>query len=166
MSVIAIYPGTFDPITYGHLDIAQRAARLFDTLILAVAANPGKQPLFTLQERVTLAQHCASELTNVQVSGFSNLMADFARSQGASVLVRGLRAVADFEFEMQLAHMNRHLLPELESVFFMPSQQWSFISSTLVKEVVRHQGDVAHFLPPVAHRALQEKIHGADKSAI
>lgn len=158
MSRIAIYPGTFDPVTHGHLDIICRAMGIFDQLIVAVAANPGKKPLFSLAERVMLAQKCTAELSNVQVIGFSNLVVDFARSQGATVLIRGLRAMADFEYEMQLAHMNRHLMPELESVFLMPSQQWFFISSSLVKEVACHQGEVKHFLPPLVHQALLEKL--------
>ena len=124
----AIYPGTFDPITNGHIDIVTRATQMFDHVILAI------------------------------VVGFSDLMANFARNQHATVLIRGLRAVADFEYEMQLAHMNRHLMPELESVFLMPSKEWSFISSSLVKEVARHQGDVTHFLPENVHQALMAKL--------
>ena len=143
----AIYPGTFDPITNGHIDIVTRATQMFDHVILAIAASPSKKPMFTLEERVELAQQATAHLGNVEVVGFSDLMANFARNQHATVLIRGLRAVADFEYEMLLAHMNRHLMPELESVFLMPSKEWSFISSSLVKEVARHQGDVTHFLP-------------------
>lgn len=154
----AIYPGTFDPITNGHLDIITRAAEMFDTVIMAIAASPSKKPMFSLEERVALAQAATAHLPQVEVVGFSDLMANFARTQNASVLIRGLRAVADFEYEMQLAHMNRHLMPELESVFLMPSKEWSFISSSLVKEVARHQGDVAHFLPAQVHQALLEKL--------
>lgn len=158
MSTKAIYPGTFDPITNGHLDIITRAACMFDKVILAIAASPSKKPMFDLNERVTLATDAISHLTNVEVVGFSDLMANFARAQQANILIRGLRAVADFEYEMQLAHMNRHLMPELESVFLMPSKEWSFISSTLVKEVARHHGDVTHFLPVNVHQALMEKL--------
>lgn len=158
MSTKAIYPGTFDPITNGHIDIVTRAASMFTEVVLAIAASPSKKPMFNLEERVALAQSATAHLPNVTVVGFSDLMANFARAQQANILIRGLRAVADFEYEMQLAHMNRHLMPELESVFLMPSKEWSFISSSLVKEVARHQGDVAHFLPPNVHQALLEKL--------
>lgn len=158
MSTKAIYPGTFDPFTNGHLDIVTRACAMFDHVLLAIAASPGKKPMFDLDERVALAQQAISHLPNVEVVGFSDLMANFARAQQANILIRGLRAVADFEYEMQLAHMNRHLMPELESVFLMPSKEWSFISSSLVKEVARHEGDVAHFLPPVVYQALMKKL--------
>lgn len=158
MTTRAIYPGTFDPITNGHLDIVTRAATMFDTLILAIANSPHKKTMFTLEERVQLAQAVTAHLPNVQVIGFSDLMANFAKTQQANVLVRGLRTAADFEYEMQLAHMNRHLMPELESVFLMPSKEWSFISSSLVKEVARHAGDVTHFLPGCVHQALLEKL--------
>ncbi|EPN9528762.1 pantetheine-phosphate adenylyltransferase [Cronobacter malonaticus] len=158
MTTRAIYPGTFDPITNGHLDIITRAASMFDELILAVAASPHKKTMFSLDERVALAQQAAAHLQNVSVTGFSDLMANFALAQQANVLVRGLRTAGDFEYEMQLAHMNRHLMPTLESVFLMPSKEWSFISSSLVKEVARHQGDVSHFLPAHVHQALLEKL--------
>ncbi|MCI1897587.1 MAG: pantetheine-phosphate adenylyltransferase [Enterobacter sp.] len=158
MSTKAIYPGTFDPITNGHIDITTRAASMFDKVILAIAASPGKKPMFSLDERVALASAALAHLPNVEVMGFSDLMANFARTQQANILIRGLRAVADFEYEMQLAHMNRHLMPELESVFLMPSKEWSFISSSLVKEVARHAGDVTHFLPAHVHQALMDKL--------
>ena len=158
MTTRAIYPGTFDPITNGHLDIITRAASMFDELILAVAASPHKKTMFSLDERVALAQQAAAHLQNVSVTGFSDLMANFAQAQQANVLVRGLRTAGDFEYEMQLAHMNRHLMPTLESVFLMPSKEWSFISSSLVKEVARHPGDVYHFLPAHVHQALLEKL--------
>lgn len=158
MSTKAIYPGTFDPITNGHLDIVTRASAMFDKVLLAIAASPSKKPMFSLDERVALARDALSHLPNVEVVGFSDLMANFARAQQANILIRGLRAVADFEYEMQLAHMNRHLMPELESVFLMPSKEWSFISSSLVKEVARHDGDVAHFLPPAVYQALMDKL--------
>lgn len=155
----AIYPGTFDPITNGHLDIVSRAAGMFESVIIAIAASPHKNTLFTLDERVALAREATAHISNVEVTGFSDLMANFARKQQANVLVRGLRAVADFEYEMQLAHMNRHLMPELESVFLMPTKEWSFISSSLVKEVARHHGDVSHFLPEHVRTALLAKLN-------
>jgi len=158
MTTKAIYPGTFDPITNGHIDIVTRAASMFDQVVMAIAASPSKKPMFTLDERVALAQQAVAHLSNVEVVGFSDLMANFARDQQANILIRGLRAVADFEYEMQLAHMNRHLMPTLESVFLMPSKEWSFISSSLVKEVARHAGDVTHFLPTHVHQALMEKL--------
>ncbi|WP_318357138.1 pantetheine-phosphate adenylyltransferase [Enterobacter sp.] len=158
MTTKAIYPGTFDPITNGHIDIVTRAASMFDQVVMAIAASPSKKPMFTLDERVALAQQAVAHLSNVEVVGFSDLMANFARDQQANILIRGLRAVADFEYEMQLAHMNRHLMPTLESVFLMPSKEWSFISSSLVKEVARHAGDVTHFLPAHVNQALMEKL--------
>lgn len=158
MTTKAIYPGTFDPVTLGHLDIVTRAALMFDQVILAVAASPGKKPMFSLDERVALASEVVRHLPNVNVVGFSDLMANFAREQQANVLVRGLRAVSDFEYEMQLAQMNRHLLPTLESVFLMPSEGFSFVSSSLVKEVTRHGGDVTAFLPASVHQALLAKL--------
>lgn len=158
MTTKAIYPGTFDPITNGHVDIITRAACMFDKVIMAIAASPGKKPLFSLDERVEMARQATAHLANVEVVGFSDLMANFARDQQANILIRGLRAVADFEYEMQLAQMNRHLMPDLESVFLMPSKEWSFISSSLVKEVARHHGDVTHFLPAHVHQALLAKL--------
>lgn len=158
MSTKAIYPGTFDPMTNGHLDLVTRAALIFDHVILAIAASPSKKPLFSLDERVALATAAISHLNNVEVIGFSDLMATFAKDHNATVLVRGLRAVSDFEYEMQLANMNRHLMPTLESVFMMPSKEWSFISSSLVKEVARHGGDIKPFLPENITQALLKKI--------
>lgn len=154
----AIYPGTFDPITNGHIDIITRAAGMFEHVILAVAASPSKNTLFTLEERVEHAKASLSFLDNVDVMGFSDLMANFAKAQQANILIRGLRTAGDFEYEMQLAHMNRHLMPELESVYLMPSKEWSFVSSSLVKEVARHHGDVTHFLPKKVCQALLERI--------
>lgn len=158
MSTKAIYPGTFDPMTNGHLDILSRAALMFDHIVLAIAASPSKKPMFTLDERVDLARQVVTHLPNVEVVGFSDLMANFAREQQANVLVRGLRAVSDFEYELQLAHMNRHLLPTLESVFLMPSEEYSFVSSSLMKEVARHGGDVKAFLPEPVYQALLAKL--------
>ncbi len=158
MNTRAIYPGTFDPVTNGHIDIITRAAGMFGTLIVAIAASPSKKPMFNLEERVEMVRQATQHLNNVEITGFSDLMANFARDQNARVLVRGVRAVADFEYEMQLAHMNRHLMPGLESVFLMPSKEWSFVSSSLVKEVARHQGDVSHFLPEPVLKALLKRI--------
>ena len=142
MSVIAVYPGTFDPITNGHTDLVQRALKLFDGVIVAIAANPAKTPLFDLSQRVDMANDVLSGFENVEVCGFSGLLVDFARQRGASVLLRGLRAVSDFEYEMQLASMNRHLADDLETVFMTPSEETAFISSSLVKEIALHGGDV------------------------
>ena len=159
MQTRAIYPGTFDPITNGHADLIERAARMFDEVIVAIAANPSKQPLFTLDERVRLITTVTQDLDNVTVVGFTGLLAEFARQQQATILIRGLRAVADFEYEFQLANMNRRLNPDLESVFLTPSEETSFISSTLVKEVALHHGDVGQFCDPVVKDALEQKLH-------
>ena len=158
MQTKAIYPGTFDPLTNGHTDLVIRAARLFDEVILAIAANPSKQPMFSLAERVALAEQVFAGLPNVKVVGFSGLLAEFARQQQAQVLWRGVRAVADFEYEFQLASMNRQLNPQLDSLFMTPSEKNMFISSTLVKEVARHGGDVSPFVAVPVLQALQEKF--------
>ncbi|SFB78420.1 pantetheine-phosphate adenylyltransferase [Pseudoalteromonas denitrificans] len=160
MKVRAIYPGTFDPLTNGHTDLIERAAKMFDHVIVAIAFNPNKKPFFTLEQRVKLTKKILSHLKNVEVIGFSGLLADLAVQQNANILVRGLRAVSDFEYEFQLANMNRRLNPNLESVFLTPSEENSFISSTLVKEVALHQGDVSQFVNPLVATALQEKLHG------
>ena len=154
----AIYPGTFDPITNGHHDLIERAAALFPQVVVGIAESPSKKPLFSLQERVILAQQVTEKLENVSVVGFSGLLVNFAKEQGATVLVRGLRAVSDFEYEFQLANMNRRLFPELESVFLTPAEENSFISSTLVKEVALHGGDVTGFTDPRVAEALQQKF--------
>jgi pantetheine-phosphate adenylyltransferase len=146
MSVIAVYPGTFDPITNGHSDLVQRAAGLFDRVIVAIAANPGKTPLFGLQQRVSMAEQVLSRFDNVEVCGFSELLVHFVKSKNAKVILRGLRAVSDFEYEMQLASMNRHLEHSLETVFMTPSEETSFISASLVKEIALHGGDVSPFV--------------------
>ena len=160
MHTRAIYPGTFDPITNGHADLIERASRMFDEVIVGIAANPSKKPLFTLEERVSLISAVTSELDNVTVIGFSGLLAEFARTENATILIRGLRAVADFEYEFQLANMNRRLNPDLESVFLTPSEENSFISSTLVKEVALHHGDVGQFCHPAVKVALEKRLHG------
>ncbi len=150
----ALYPGTFDPITNGHIDLVQRAAKLFDTVIVAIAASSKKNPKFSLEKRIELAEQVLSDCPNVIVKGFDILLIDFARQQNATVLIRGLRAVSDFEYEFQLASMNRHLAPDLESVFLMPADEYSFISSSLVKEVAALGGDVSNFVHPIVFKAL------------
>jgi pantetheine-phosphate adenylyltransferase len=158
MSQRVIYPGTFDPITNGHSDLIERAARLFGEVIVGVAASPSKRPLFDLDERVALAREITAHLPNVSVVGFSGLLVDFAKAHGATVLVRGLRAVSDFEYEFQLANMNRRLMPELESVFLTPAEENSFISSTLVKEVALHGGNIAQFVDARVASAIAAKL--------
>ncbi|KJF90888.1 pantetheine-phosphate adenylyltransferase [Photobacterium leiognathi] len=158
MTTRVIYPGTFDPITNGHLDLIERAAAMFDHVIVGVAFNPSKKPLFDLNERVELAGKITKHLDNVEIVGFSGLLVDFAKEHNANILVRGLRAVSDFEYEFQLANMNRRLMPELETVFLTPAEENSFISSTIVKEVALHKGDVSQFVDPLITTALLEKL--------
>lgn len=146
MSVIAVYPGTFDPVTNGHTDLVERASRLFDKVIVAIAANSSKTPLFDLQHRVTMAETVLGHLPNIEVCGFAELLVDFARIKQANVILRGLRVVSDFEYEMQLASMNRHLASDIETLFLTPAEQCSFISSTLVKEIAQLGGDVSEFV--------------------
>lgn len=152
-----VYPGTFDPITNGHIDLVQRASKLFDFVVVAVAASPKKKPLFTLDERVQQCAEVLASLNNVTVCGFSGLLADFVRDQGANGIVRGLRAVSDFEYEFQLANMNRALAPEMESLFLTPAEHLSYISSTLVREIALLGGDVHKFVPPSVEAALKTK---------
>lgn len=161
-----IYPGTFDPITNGHVDLVQRAASMFGHVTVGIAASPSKKPLFSLDERVALASDVLSYLPNVSVVGFSGLLVNFAKQVNANILVRGLRAVSDFEYEFQLANMNRRLMPELESVFLTPSEENSFISSTLIKEVALHHGDTSGFVSRQVLEALIAKLHpNGDSSA-
>lgn len=157
MSITAVYPGTFDPITAGHADLIKRAARFYDRLIIAVAANHNKNSLFSLTERIELAQTVLAEFENVEVIGFDTLLVDFVHQVGGNVLLRGLRAVSDFEYEFQLASMNRKLAPEIETMFMTPSEQYSFISSSLVKEISALGGDVSEFVHPAVGLALQKK---------
>jgi pantetheine-phosphate adenylyltransferase len=159
MHTKAIYPGTFDPITNGHADLIERAANMFTNVTIGIAANPNKQPLFTLDERVELIKEVSAHLPNVKVVGFTGLLADFADTIEATVLIRGLRAVSDFEYEFQLANMNRRLNPNLESVFLTPAEENSFISSTLVKEVALHRGKVDQFCHPAVQEALRKKLN-------
>ncbi len=154
----AIYPGTFDPITNGHIDIVTRATQMFDHVILAIAASPSKKPMFTLEERVALAQQATAHLGNVEVVGFSDLMANFARNQHATVLIRGLRAVADFEYEMQLSQTNSELSPDIKTVFLITKPEYNFISSSTVKEIFLNNGDISNFVPePVKEYLLTKK---------
>lgn len=153
---MAIYPGTFDPITNGHVDLVERAAQLFDKTIIAVAESPGKSPTFDLESRIEFANLAISDIDgNVEVVGFDVLLADFAHEVDAGVVLRGLRAVSDFEYEFQLASMNRHLMPEVETLFLTPAEQYSFISSSLVKEIARLGGDVSPFVHPAVDKALK-----------
>ncbi|MCG9783337.1 pantetheine-phosphate adenylyltransferase [Vibrio brasiliensis] len=152
-----IYPGTFDPITNGHLDLIERAADMFDEVIIAVAASPSKNTMFTLDERVHFAQEVTKHLDNVTSKGFSGLMVDFAKQEQANVLIRGLRTTVDFEYEFGLTNMYRRLMPGLESVFLTPAEEHAFISSTIVREVAIHGGDVTNFVPQVVAEALKEK---------
>jgi len=158
MKTKAIYPGTFDPITNGHIDLVRRAGNMFDEVVVAIAFNPSKTPLFALEERVDLATRAIADIKNAKVVGFSGLLANLAKEQEAKILLRGLRAISDFEYEFQLANMNRRLYPELESVFLTPCESNSFISSTIVKEVTLHGGDVSQFCPSFIVDALKEKF--------
>ena len=155
---IAVYPGTFDPITNGHTDLVTRAARVFPKVVIAIAESPHKKPLFSLQERIELTRNEMSSLDNVEVMGFSNLLVEFVQQIGASVIIRGLRAVSDFEYEFQLASMNRHLAPDVETMFLTPDEDYGFISSTLVKEVARLHGDVSNFVSSEVQQAMQRRF--------
>jgi pantetheine-phosphate adenylyltransferase len=158
MKVVALYPGTFDPITNGHTDLVRRAARLFDQVIVAVAANPQKKPLFNLSERVELARTVLADIKGVKVTGFDNLLIDCVRQHGGNVILRGLRAASDFEYEFQLAGMNRRLAPEVETVFMTPSEQEMFISASLVKEIALLGGNVSDFVDTRVAAAMTAKI--------
>ena len=157
MSITAVYPGTFDPITCGHFDLIERAARFYDRLVIAVADNRNKSSLFTLDERVALAKAVTAHMPNVEVIGFSCLLVDFVQEINGHVLLRGLRAVSDFEYEFQLASMNRKLAPNIETMFMTPAEQYSFISSSLVREISALGGDVSDFVHPEVGKALKNK---------
>ncbi len=158
MDTIAIYPGTFDPITNGHADLVSRALRHFDRVIIAIAGSTGKSTCFTLDERVSLARTALADLDNIDVLGFDGLLVKFAQEQGAGVILRGLRAVSDFEYEFQLASMNRKLAPDVETMFLTPDEGYSFISSSLVREIAELGGDVRSFVHPEVQKALKERL--------
>lgn len=157
MSVGAMYPGTFDPVTNGHLNLVRRAAKLFDRVVVAVAASPNKTPMFSLEERIGMARVALADAPNITVDGYTGLTVDYVRQHGLRVIIRGLRAVSDFEFEFQLATMNRHLQPEIESVFLTPAEEYTFVSSTFVREIGILGGDIRPFVPEGVAAALARK---------
>ena len=161
MKTVAVYPGTFDPITLGHVDIVTRACPLFDTVILAVAASTSKNTVFSIDERVELSRDVLKGISNVQVQKFSGLMVDFAREKKASVVLRGLRAVSDFEYEFQLAGMNRKLMPEVDTIFMPTSERYTYISSSLVREIAVYGGDVSDFVDPKVCEALKSRFENS-----
>ena len=155
---LAVYPGTFDPITSGHEDLMRRAAKLYDKVILGVADSRGKRPFFTLAERIEMAKSVLSPYPNVEVFGFSTLLRDFMREHHATVILRGLRAVSDFEYEFQLADMNRHLIPEVETIFLTPDEKYMFVSATIVREIAVLGGSTGEFVHPLVERRLRDKV--------
>lgn len=158
MQNTAVYAGTFDPITYGHTDLIERASHIFDRIIIAIATSPNKKPLFSLQERIDLVVATTTKHKNVEVLGFENLLLDFAKSHRANVILRGLRAVADFDYEFQLASMNRFMHPDIETIFLMPAEKYMYISSSLVREIAALKGEVTGFVPGVVAKALDKKF--------
>jgi pantetheine-phosphate adenylyltransferase len=158
VTVSAMYPGTFDPITRGHEDLVRRACRLFDKVVIAVAANPGKAPMFSLDERIALAKSVLGEFDNAEVCGYEGLTVEFAKDNDLRVIVRGLRAISDFEYEFQLANMNRHLTDEVETVFLTPAESYTYISSSLVREIATLGGDVSEFVSPAVRDALMKQL--------
>jgi len=158
MNITAIYPGTFDPITDGHLDLILRASKLFSEVVVAIAMNQGKAPLFSLEERVEMTEQATAHLANVRIIGFSNLLVDCAKENNAGVILRGLRAVSDFEYEFQLAGMNRRLSPELETMFLTPAEQYEFISSSMIREIAKLKGDISSFVPKFVEERLCKKF--------
>ena len=158
MNRSALYPGTFDPITRGHEDLVRRATSIFDRVVVAIAANPGKTPMFQVDERIELARAVLADIRGVEVIGYTGLTVEFARQHGIAVIVRGLRAVSDFEFEFQLANMSRHISPGIETVFLTPKEQFTFISSTLVREIASLGGNVSQFVHPVVEAAFLRKV--------
>jgi pantetheine-phosphate adenylyltransferase len=160
----AVYPGTFDPVTRGHTDLVTRAARVFERVVVAIAESPHKAPLFDLEQRIRLTREVLADLPNVEVVGFSSLLVEFVQQCGAGVIVRGLRAVSDFEYEFQLASMNRHLAPDVETLFMTPDERYGFISSSLVKEIARLKGDVSEFVGIEVQQALDRRFDELDGS--
>ncbi len=158
MSQKAIYPGTFDPITKGHIDLVERACKLFDKVVVAIAASEAKNPLFNLEERIDISKRIFEGNDQVEIVGFSGLLVDLAKDNDATILIRGLRVVADFEYEFQLANMNRAMMPELESVFLTPKTEYSFVSSSLVKEICKMGGDVSSFVDPISLEEMKKKF--------
>ena len=154
----AVYPGTFDPMTMGHVDLVKRASKLFDSVIIAIASSDSKKPMFSLEERIEIGNKIFADEPKVEVVGFSGLLVNFAKDNDANILIRGLRVVADFEYEFQLANMNRAMSPDIESVFLTPKEEYSYISSSLVKEIAMMGGDVTRFVDPVTLEALNQKI--------
>ncbi len=155
---LAIYPGTFDPVTNGHLDVIQRATYLFDKVVVAVTTNPAKAPLFSVDERVDMIRHSVSDYSNVCVEGFEGLLMNYATQKGASVIVRGLRQITDFEFEFQMALVNRKLVGDIVTVFLMPNEKYTYLNSTIVKEVAKFSGDVSGFVTPEVNKLLSKKF--------
>lgn len=160
MSSRAMYPGTFDPFTNGHNDLVRRASRIFDKVVVAIAANPNKAPLFPLEKRIELVRTIVADVPNVEVMGYTGLTVDFAHQHDLNVMMRGLRAVSDFEFEFQLATMNRHLSDEVETVFLTPTEKFNFVSSTLIREIASFGGDVREFVHPLVAEALRARFAG------
>ncbi|HEX5393300.1 MAG TPA: pantetheine-phosphate adenylyltransferase [Rhodocyclaceae bacterium] len=159
MTKIAVYPGTFDPLTRGHEDLVRRACKLFDKVIVAIAASERKGPMFSLEDRITIAKEVLADLPQVEVMGFDYLLMNFVRDQGASVIIRGLRAASDFEYEFQMAGMNRKLHPDVETVFLTPGEQYMFVSATIVREIARFGGDVTKFVHPAVAARLAAIAH-------
>jgi pantetheine-phosphate adenylyltransferase len=153
-----IYPGTFDPITHGHLNLIERASAFFDTVLIAIAFSEKKKPMFSLDERIELCREATAHLPNIEIKPYSNLLVDFARANDARFVLRGVRAIADFEYELQLANMNRAMYPDFETIFLTPVERYAFISSTLVREIAGMGGDADQFVPPVVAAALRQRF--------
>lgn len=163
-AVIAIYPGSFDPLTNGHLDLVERGTKIADKLVVAILNNESKHPLFSIHERVEMARAVLRDHADVEVDHFDGLLVDYASKRGASLIIRGIRAVSDYEYELQMALMNRRLRPDVETVFLMPREDHSFLSSRMIKEVMRLGGDVSGLVPPLVHERLRERFHAASLS--